>query len=114
MKQLGTLQIRIMQQLWGSKDPMTVDIMQALLNYDKKDPELAYTTVGTVLRNLVKAGFVRSYKGRRGPKHWFEPLVEQDDYIESQLKQLLVEFFDGNEHDLCNFIHTTLGKGDHA
>ena len=114
MKQLGTLQIRIMRFIWNECDAVTVETVQEGLNAEPKAPELAYTTVGTVMSNLVKAGFLASKKGRSGPKYIFAALLTEEAYLKSQLKQIKNTFFDGDEHDLCNFIHTTLGKGDHA
>ncbi|MDO3400276.1 BlaI/MecI/CopY family transcriptional regulator [Mycolicibacterium neoaurum] len=64
MRQLGTLERSVMDQLWRADEPLTVRQVHGELSAQRS---LAYTTVMTVLRRLADKGFARQF--RRSIEH---------------------------------------------
>ncbi len=97
--QLTPLELRIMQVLWAG-GPLTVQAVQQGL-----DPELAYTTVQTMLNVLQKKGHVeRRLVGRAFE---YSPLQSRETAGGSAVRDLLNRMFDGSVEDLLmNLLRT--------
>ena len=55
---LGALEREVMRVLWGADDPRTVRAVLEELNRHRR-PQLAYTTVMTVMGRLAEKGVLR-------------------------------------------------------
>lgn len=64
-KVLGSLESDVMQVLWKARRPLTVRAVLDRVNANRK-PELAYTTVMTVLTRLAEKGIVERHREGRG------------------------------------------------
>jgi predicted transcriptional regulator len=72
---LGSLESEVMAALWDAGDPLTVRDVQDILNRGRT-PQLAYTTVLTVLQRLAaKGALARSAHGRG---HAYAPAVADE------------------------------------
>ena len=63
---LGDLEREVMTQLWASAGPLTVRQVHERL---RRDRDLAYTTVMTVLDRLAKKGVVTRQKAERAYRY---------------------------------------------
>lgn len=95
---IGPLQIRIMHTIWRDKSSSVHEVHEQLTK-DKSNPELAYTTVLTVMRNLVRRKILDQHK-TSGRSHLFTPLMTEDQYKKAMLEQVCSSFFDGNKEKM--------------
>ena len=94
MEPLGFLQLRIMHHIWRN-GPATVHDVHDALNAQPDSPkQLAYTTVLTVLRSLVKRAFLDQKP--EGRAHRFAPLITAAAYELAMVRQMRVELFGGD------------------
>ncbi len=92
MEVLGSLQVRIMKFIWVHGDSIVHDVHTAL-NAQEGVPELAYTTILTVMRNLVRREMLtQTVTGLRS--HTFTPTCTEVAYKIRLLKEVCVEFFE--------------------
>jgi predicted transcriptional regulator len=83
MKQLGPLERRIMDILWGADQPMSVhDLLEAL-----DDADTAYTTILTVVSNLYSKDFVRRDKVSRS--FFYTPTLSREEMTVRALRDIL-------------------------
>lgn len=75
---LGPLESVCMRSLWRSSPATVRDVLGTV--HDEYDPELAYTTVMTVLQRLHDKGLVRREHVGRG--HRYEPVHSQQELID--------------------------------
>jgi predicted transcriptional regulator len=61
---------------------------------ERLEPDLAYTTVLTVIRNLEEKGYLRHEQ--EGRAHRYFPLVEQEEARASVLERLINKVFSGS------------------
>ena len=61
---------------------------------DRLEPDLAYTTVLTLIRNLEAKGYLRHE--REGRAHRYFPLVDQEEAGASALRRLIAKVFSGS------------------
>jgi predicted transcriptional regulator len=113
MSELGPLQLRIMRILWKNSSGTVGEVLE-VLNGEPGVHELAYTTVLTVLRNLVRREFVSQTP--EGRSHRFRPLIDPAVYRIEALRQLRDRLFDGSLQEmLATLAHDeTLPADDHA
>ena len=100
MEAVGPLQIRVLHHLWNA-GPSTVHEVHAVLNRSNQESgsrQLAYTTVLTVMRNLVRRKILSQVP--IGRAHRFAPLVERGEYQLGMLRQMRHEIFGGDCHQL--------------
>ncbi len=89
----GSLQIRALEHLW--KDgPAVVHAVVDAINAEGK-PRLAYTTILTVLRNLVRRGMCTQSRGP-GKSHTFTPALTRDEYRAKVARWFVDEQFAGD------------------
>ncbi len=89
-RQLTEAELRIMNALWAKERATVSEIVDAI----NTRPQLAYSTVLTVLRILETKGFVRHDKAGRA--FVYEPAVARDEAQTGALKHLLSRFFDNS------------------
>lgn len=93
-KNLTPLELRIMQVLWASQGPMTV---QQVVDALPGDP-LAYTTVQTMLNILERKGQAKRRKAGRAFE--YRPAITAQKASSSALKDLVNRLFHGSAEDL--------------
>ncbi len=71
--QLGPLEQRVLDYLWGRKDPLTVREVRSGVG-----PDLAYTTFMTTLDRLYKKGLLARVKD--GLAFVYEPAIDRAEY----------------------------------
>ena len=93
MEAVGPLQIRVLHHLWA-EGPSTVSDVHIVLNAHSGctgGRQLAYTTILTVMRNLVRRKILS--QAPIGRAHRFTPLVEKAAYQYAILKQTRADLF---------------------
>lgn len=96
MEAVGPLQIRVLHHLWN-EGPCTVHDVHVVLNLrnlETASRQLAYTTVLTVMRNLVRRKILSQL--REGRAHLFAPLIEREHYQLGILRRARAELFGGD------------------
>jgi len=101
MKELTKAEEQVMQYLWKLEKAFLKDIADAF-----PEPRPAYTTVSTVIRVLVKKGFI-GYK-THGKIHEYFPEVNKNEYFRDHFKGLISNFFNGSNTKFAS--HFTNGK----
>ncbi len=96
IKELTKAELDIMQILWSEKDLFLADIISKI-----PEPRPAYTTVSTVIRILVKKGFV-VYKGY-GKSFCYNPTITKEEYAESVMQRVKMNFFGGSVANMISF-----------
>jgi predicted transcriptional regulator len=97
---LTPLELRIMQVLWSSGEPMTVQTVQEGLA-----EEFAYTTVQTMLNVLTRKGHLE--RERTGRAFVYRTLKSRETTNGGAVRDLLNRIFDGSvESLLMNLVQT--------
>ena len=94
MEPLGPLQLRVMQNIWRNGPSTVHDVHVALNTHPTAPKQLAYTTVLTVLRSLVKGAFLDQKP--EGRAHRFTPLITAAAYELAMVRQMRVDLFGGD------------------
>jgi len=89
MKQLARREEQIMQVVWRLKTAFIRDIIEAL-----PEPKPHYNTVATVVKILVKKGFLTSQL--LGNTHRYSPAVTLEDYRDAHLGNIKKKYFGGS------------------
>lgn len=99
-KELTKAEEQVMQILWRLGKGFLKDILESF-----PQPRPAYTTVSTVIRVLVRKGFIgfKTY----GKIHEYYPLISKTDHFKSKLKPIITNYFDGSKRDLASFFANT-------
>lgn len=84
-KFVGPLEALALQILWDNA-PITAKRLQYFLNQKKK---YAYTTVTTVLTNLVQKGFLTREKS--GHSFVYRPAISRDDFLKMAAEKIISE-----------------------
>jgi predicted transcriptional regulator len=74
-KRLGALEGEVMRMVWAADEPQTVRAVLEELNRHRR-PQLAYTTVMTVMGRLAEKGVLR--RARTGRQYVYEPAVADE------------------------------------
>lgn len=96
MKELTKAEEQLMQYLWKIGKGFLKDIVEEF-----PEPKPAYTTISTVIRVLVKKGFV-AYN-TYGKIHEYYPLIPKSEYFKSHFKILVKNFFSGSLTNFASF-----------
>lgn len=96
MKQLTKAEEQVMQILWEVEKGFVNDLLDKIPN-----PKPAYNTVSTIIRILVKKGFV-GYKAY-GKTHEYYPIIEKNQYRSFYLKTMIGSYFGGSFERLVSF-----------
>ena len=96
MKELTKAEEQVMQYLWDLGKGFLKDIVEAF-----PEPRPAYTTISTVIRVLVKKGFIgfNSY----GKSHEYFPEVSRREYFSKHLNSMITDHFGGSMVDFASF-----------
>lgn len=87
---------RIMQILWEIEKGFVKDIQDKF-----PEPKPPYNTVSTIVRVLVKKEIVSFNK--YGNTYQYYPLVSKQEYSESQMKNLVNNYFNNSFKKVVNF-----------
>jgi len=87
----------VMQYLWDLDKAFLKDLVESF-----PEPRPAYTTVSTVIRVLVKKGFI-GYKSY-GKIHEYFPLVKREEYLREQFEEVAQDYFSGSLAKLASFL----------
>jgi predicted transcriptional regulator len=95
-KELTKAEEQVMQYLWTIEKGFLKDIVDQF-----PSPRPAYTTVSTVIRVLVKKGFIgyNTY----GKIHEYYPLVSKSDYFQNHVKSIINNYFNGSAPKFASF-----------
>jgi len=96
MKELTKAEEQVMQILWEIGKGFVNDILER-----SAEPKPAYNTVSTIVRILVKKGFV-DFKAY-GKTHEYFPLITKKDYSSFYLKNFMGSYFEGSFQNLVSF-----------
>lgn len=102
MKELTKAEEQVMQYLWDMEKGFLKDIVEAF-----PDPRPAYTTISTVIRVLVKKGFI-GYN-TFGKTHEYYPSVSRKEYFRKHVNHLITDHFGGSIVDFASFF---TGEGE--
>ena len=95
-KELTKAEEQVMQYLWTIEKGFLKDIADQF-----PEPKPAYTTISTVIRVLVKKGFIgyNTY----GKIHQYYPLVSKSDYFHHHVSSIISNFFNGSVPKFASF-----------
>ncbi len=95
-KELTKGEEQVMQFLWKIDKGFLKDIVDQF-----PEPKPAYTTVSTVIRILVKKGFIgyNTY----GKINEYYPLVSKNDYFRNHVKSIITNYFHGSTPEFASF-----------
>lgn len=96
MKELTKAEEQVMRIIWKLEKAFLKDVVEQFA-----EPKPAPTTVSTVLRVLVKKGFI-AYN-TYGKVHEYYPLVAKDEYSKDHLGKVIKNFFDGSLNKFASF-----------
>lgn len=96
MKELTKAEEQVMQYLWSIKKGFLKDIVEQF-----PEPRPAYTTISTVIRILVKKGFIAF--NTYGKTHEYYPKVEKSEYFKNHFKGIIRNFFNGSPTKFASF-----------
>jgi BlaI family transcriptional regulator, penicillinase repressor len=95
-KELTKAEEQVMQFLWKVNKGFLKDIVDQF-----PIPKPAYTTVSTVIRVLVKKGFIGYHTF--GKINEYYPLVSKNEYIQRHLKTIITNHFHGSAPEFASF-----------
>jgi predicted transcriptional regulator len=96
VKELTRAEEQVMRYLWKIRSGFLKDIIEQY-----PEPKPAYTTVSTVIRVLVKKGFI-SYR-TYGKTHEYYPLISRDRYFKNHFKTLVKNYFSDSPQRFVSF-----------
>ncbi len=96
MKELTKAEQQVMHHIWELKKSFLKDIVDAF-----PEPRPAYTTISTVIRVLVKKGFV-GYN-THGKIHEYHARISRQSYFRTHVKSLINNHFDGSVVSFASF-----------
>jgi predicted transcriptional regulator len=86
VRQLGQLEAVVMARLWATDEPMSVrDVVEDL----RREREIAYTTVLTVLDNLRRKGMVSRTKDGRAYR--YRPRRTREEHAAALMEEVLAD-----------------------
>lgn len=99
MEKLTKAEEEVMLILWELREGTVRDVLDQL-----DDPEIAYTTVGSILRILENKGFAQHRA--IGNTYLYTPAVEKSEYTRYSLRGFLNKYFEGSFTNLASFFAT--------
>jgi BlaI family transcriptional regulator, penicillinase repressor len=103
--QLTKAEEQLMHYLWALGKGFLKDIIEKF-----PEPRPAYTTVSTVIRVLVKKGFIgfKTY----GKINEYFPLIDKQKYFNSRLKPMVYNYLNGQEAFMSFFNNENLSLSE--
>jgi predicted transcriptional regulator len=105
---LGPLETRIMEVAWDGGPQTVREVLNALAAQGQT--EHAYTTVMTVMGNLVEKGLLRVEP--QGRSYLYSPTVSRAEYVRSHVKQALDTLLDSFTEPTLSYLAERLGAAD--
>ncbi len=96
MNELTKAEEQVMQYMWKLEKAFLKDIVEQF-----PEPRPAYTTISTVVRVLVKKGFLK-YESF-GKIRQYAPVFSKERYFKGQLNTVVTNFFNGSKVKFVNF-----------
>ena len=96
IKELTRAEDEIMQILWQIQKGFVKDIIDRM-----PEPKPAYNTVSTIVRILVKKGFV-AYN-TYGKSHEYYPSIPKSEYSKAYLNNFMGRYFSGSFKNMVSF-----------
>ena len=96
MKILTKAEEQIMQYLWKINKGFLKDIVEQF-----PEPKPAYTTISTVIRVLVKKGFIGHKTYNKANEYY--PLINKDEYTKVNFKRLMIGYFNNSPEKFASF-----------
>jgi predicted transcriptional regulator len=95
-KELTKAEEQVMQYLWKLQKGFLKEIVDQF-----PEPKPAYTTISTVIRVLVKKGFIgyNTY----GKIHEYYPKIHRNDYFKNHVRSIINNFYDGSAAEFASF-----------
>ncbi|MEG1621759.1 MAG: BlaI/MecI/CopY family transcriptional regulator [Alistipes sp.] len=85
----------VMQILWLLEKGFVNDLIAQM-----DDPKPKYTTVSTFIKILENKGFVEHESF--GKSHLYYPLIQKEEYAQSQMNNMLSDYFNGSLSQLVS------------
>jgi BlaI family transcriptional regulator, penicillinase repressor len=98
---MGDLQLRIMKVLWDQTEATVAQVHKAL----GSEPELAYTTIATMLRKMEERGLVSHRVEER--KFLYRPAVREEEVTRGMSEHLVERLFEGSLADMVSHLLNT-------
>lgn len=98
------LQLAVMNVLWRQEPATVHDVIGALSKARGEDKPPAYTTILTVLTNLVRQGYVTSELKEGTRMFQYRTLVTQRDIQEGLAQELIERLFDDSPLELIRLL----------
>jgi len=95
-KELTKAEEQVMQYLWKIDKGFLKDIVEQF-----PMPKPAYTTVSTVIRVLVKKGFIGYHT--YGKINEYYPLISKNDYFQNHVTSIITNYFHGSAPEFASF-----------
>ena len=96
MKRLTKAEEQIMKYLWKLKKGFMKDIIDQF-----PEPKPAYTTVATILTNMVRKRFV-GYK-QYGKVREYYPKIKKSEYFSEHINEIIENFFNNSASQFASF-----------
>ncbi len=99
MKKITAVEWEIMEAVWSFENPPAVrDVLEKAFPKGEK----AYTTVQTIMNNLVKKGLLKSQKV--GLVNFYTPLYSRKEMAHTEVDSVVKKVFHGSVPALANFL----------
>lgn len=95
-KELTRAEEQIMRYLWKIEKGFVKDIIEQF-----PEPKPAYTTVTTIIRILVRKGFIGYHQ--YGKTNEYYPLVSKSIYVDNHLREIVKKYFNGSVTKFASF-----------
>ena len=96
MKELTKAELQVMQHIWKLEKSYLKDIVEAF-----PEPRPAYTTISTVIRVLVKKGFI-GYT-THGKANEYRAKISRKEYFRIHMNTLIDNHFEGSAVSFASF-----------
>ena len=96
MKILTKAEEQVMQYLWKIKKGFLKDVVEQF-----PEPKPAYTTISTVIRVLVKKGFIGHKTYNKANEYY--PIINKDEYSKVNFKRLMIGYFNNSPEKFASF-----------
>ncbi len=97
MEELTKKEEEVMRILWRIKKGFVKDVIAEM-----EGPEPPYTTISSIIRILVKKGYVKNRQ--YGTIHEYYPALSKMDYQKFLLKNLVSKYFDNSFENVVSFM----------
>lgn len=102
LKKLPDAEFEIMNLVWQLTPPVTSGMLMERLNQEK-GKAWKVQTVHTLLNRLVERGFLKTEK--LGKERFFEPLVEQEEYLQYETQSFVNQYYGGSRLSLVSTLY---------